>query len=79
MGSIFDVRYRHTFGDNPAQAFTGINADLASDTAADSGLVINNLKFKNIVTPHFSESVAGDTFICDNVTPVVKITGNIKF
>lgn len=34
VGGIFDVWYSDTPGDNPAQAFTGINADLSSDAVA---------------------------------------------
>ncbi|MFQ3220130.1 MAG: hypothetical protein ACI8R9_000762 [Paraglaciecola sp.] len=39
------------------------------------GWVIDNVKFKNIVTSIFSEVVAGDAFACENALPRVNITG----
>ncbi len=50
---------------------------IATDSAAaDSGWWIDNVRFTGVDSKIFSDIVAGDTFACDNVAPMVSASSN---
>ncbi len=72
FGNNERINFGTALNGNRAQLRFRISSD---SNTADYGWWIDNLQISNVVTPVFSDVVAGDTYACDNVAPVVSVSG----
>ena len=78
FSTVIGNKERISFGQNLNGQTVRLRFRIATDAYyRDFGWFIDNVEFSNIVTPLFSEVIAGDTFACDNSAPKLTITEDL--
>lgn len=75
FGGMERISFGTALNGNEVQLRFRVGSD---SSASDIGWFIDNVTFKNILSPVFSDLVAGDTFACDNRAPDIAAVSDIE-